>query len=75
MVLGKPVEKLVGTKHVEKAVVGDETIDADLVIMSTGVRPQVKLAEGAGCKIGRWAVQVNEKCKPQYPTYTLLETV
>lgn len=67
VVLGKPVEKLVGTKHVEKAVVGDETIDADLVIMSTGVRPQVKLAEGAGCKIGRWAVQVNEKMQTSVP--------
>lgn len=67
VILGKPVEKIVGEKRVKKAVVGDEIIDTDMVIMATGVRPEVKLAAKAGCKIGKWAVQVNEKMQTSIP--------
>jgi len=61
VILGNPVEKILGETHVEGAVFGDEEINADMVIMATGVRPETKLAEMAGCELGRWAIRVNEK--------------
>ena len=67
VVLGKPVEKLIGEKRVEKVAVGEDLIDADMVIMATGVRPRISLASEAGCKIGRWAVEVNEKMQTSIP--------
>ncbi|HTX61946.1 MAG TPA: FAD-dependent oxidoreductase [Methanobacterium sp.] len=60
-ILGHPIEKIAGKKQVEKAVFGEDTLDTDMVIMATGIRPQIKLAKMAGCKIGRWAILVNEK--------------
>ncbi len=67
VLLGKPIEKILGEEHVEGAIFGDETIDADMVIMATGVRPQIKLAKMAGCEIGRWAIIVNEKMQTTIP--------
>ena len=62
VVLGKPITKLIGDGKVEKACFGDEEIyDADMVIMATGVRAELKLAEMAGCEIGRWAILVNDR--------------
>ena len=62
VVLGKPITKLLGDGKVEKACFGDEELyDADMVIMATGVRPELELAEMAGCNIGRWAVIVNDR--------------
>ena len=62
VVLGKPITKLIGDGKVEKACFGDEELyDADMVIMATGVRPELKLAEMAGCNIGRWAIIVNDR--------------
>ena len=65
--LGQGVDKIIGEDHVEGAVFEDNTVDADLVIMATGVRPQTKLAEIAGCKLGKWAVVVNEKMQTSIP--------
>ncbi|MGB9936256.1 MAG: FAD-dependent oxidoreductase [Methanobacterium sp.] len=67
VVLGKPVEKIVGENHVQGAIVGDEELYADMVIMATGVRPQTKLAQMAGCELGRWAILVNEKMQTSVP--------
>ena len=62
VVLGKPITKLIGEGKVEKACFGDdELFDADIVIMATGVRPELKLAEMAGCETGRWAILVNDR--------------
>ena len=61
VLLGKPLEKIVGEEHVESIIIGDETLDTDMIIMATGVRPQTKLAKMAGCELGRWAIIVNEK--------------
>lgn len=62
VVLGKPITKLIGDGKVEKACFGDEELhDADMVIMATGVRPELELAEMAGCDIGRWAIIVNDR--------------
>jgi len=67
VLLGKPIEKILGEEKVEGAIFGDETLDADMLIMATGVRPQIKLAKMAGCEIGRWAVIVNEKMQTSIP--------
>lgn len=67
VLLGKPIEKIVGEEQVEGVIVGDETLDADMIIMATGVRPQIKLAKMAGCEIGRWAIIVNEKMQTSVP--------
>ncbi len=67
VILGNPVEKILGENHVEGAVFGDKIVDADMVIMATGVRPQTKLAEIAGCKLGKWAIRVNEEMQTSVP--------
>lgn len=66
-ILGNPIEKIIGKEHVEKADFGEEIIDTDIVIMATGIRPQIKLAKMAGCEIGRWAILVNEKMQTSVP--------
>jgi NADH oxidase (H2O2-forming) len=67
VLLGKPLEKIVGEEHVEGIIIGDETLNADMVIMATGVRPQTKLAKIAGCKLGKWAIIVNERMQTSVP--------
>lgn len=61
IILEKPLGKIIGTEKVEAVVVGEETIPAEMVIMSTGVRSNIDLAKMAGCEIGRWAVLTNKK--------------
>ena len=62
VVLGKPITQLLGDDKVEKVCFGDSDLyDADMVIMATGVRAELKLAEMAGCEIGRWAILVNDR--------------
>jgi NADH oxidase (H2O2-forming) len=67
VILGNPARKILGEEQVEGAVFGDKTVDADMVIMATGVRPQTKLAEMAGCKLGKMAIRVNEKMQTSVP--------
>lgn len=67
VILGQGIDKLTGSEHVEGAVFEDNVINADLVIMATGVRPQTKMAEIAGCQLGKWAVVVNEKMQTSIP--------
>jgi NADH oxidase (H2O2-forming) len=50
--LGKSPTSVTGNKHVDGIVVGDDTIAADAVLFMTGVKPNVKLAEELGVKIG-----------------------
>lgn len=61
VVLGKPITAIRGNGKVEKVCIGEEERDADMVILATGVRPELELAKMAGCEIGRWAIKVNEK--------------
>lgn len=65
--LGNPIEKIMGETCVEGVIFGDEEIEADMVIMATGVRPETKLAKMAGCEVGKWAIQVNEKMQTSVP--------
>ena len=62
IVLGKPITEIKGDGKVESVVV-DSTDEnpADMVILATGVRPELNLAEMIGCDIGRWAILVNDK--------------
>lgn len=66
-IMGKPVGKIVGKEKVEGVVIDGELMDADLVIMATGVRPNIELAKKAGCEIGKWAIKVNEKMQTSIP--------
>lgn len=66
-ILGQPIEKIAGKKKVEKAFFGEKVVNADMIIMATGIMPQIKLAKMAGCEIGRWAILVNEKMQTSVP--------
>lgn len=67
VILGNSIEKILGSKEVEGVHLGDEIIEADLVIMATGVRPETHLAEYIGCELGKWAIKVNEKMETSIP--------
>ncbi|MCD6593577.1 FAD-dependent oxidoreductase [Candidatus Bathyarchaeota archaeon] len=49
---GKRVDEVLGDDHVSGVCVDGDEIPADLVLMATGVRPNVKLAKEAGIEIG-----------------------
>lgn len=68
IVLGQPITTLNGNEKVESACFADGTcIDADMVILATGVRPELDLAKMAGCDVGRWAIIVDEKMETSVP--------
>lgn len=68
VVLGQPITSLNGDGKVETACFGDGTcIDVDMVILATGVRPELDLAKMAGCEVGRWAIIINEKMETSVP--------
>jgi NADH oxidase (H2O2-forming) len=67
IVLNKALEKILGDVNAETVVVGDKIIDADIVILSTGIRPSTELASMAGCDIGDMGVSVNERMQTSIP--------
>ena len=68
-ILEKPLGKITGDAEgkVNGAVIDGELYECDMVIMATGVRPNIELAKKAGCEIGRWAIKVNEKMETSIP--------
>lgn len=58
---GKQVEKIHGTNGRVTGVelLSGEILDADLVFMNVGVRPNIELAEKSGLEIGRFGIKVN----------------
>ncbi len=68
VILGTPIEKITGETRVEGAIFGDEEeIKADMVILATGVRPETRMATMAGCGLGRYAIETNEKMQTSVP--------
>lgn len=57
---GAAVESINGESKVESVTIDGQERVADMVILSTGVRPQTDLAESIGCKLGKFAIEVDE---------------
>lgn len=52
IIVNEPIGEIVGKEKVEGSVIEDETIDADMVIMATGVRANLDLAKEIGLELG-----------------------
>ena len=61
LLLGKKVEKIIGSEKVEAVQVDGENIPADVVILSVGIRANKELAEKAGIPTGKFGIKTNEK--------------
>ena len=69
--LGRTVEKLIvrGDHVAEVGLGGGTTLPADMVLLSMGVRPNIKLAADAGLTIGPGGgIAVNEHCQTNDPS-------
>jgi len=53
VIVGKGVDEIVGDTSVSGVSVGGSKIDADMVILAAGVKPEVELVRKAGGEIGR----------------------
>lgn len=51
VMLSKPLEKIVGKEKVEAVYVDGKLYDVDMVIMATGVRPNIELAKKLAVKL------------------------
>jgi len=66
--LGRQVKRVLGSSRVEGVELDDgSTIDADLVIVSVGARPNTKLAEVAGLRYERGGIWVDEYTRTSHP--------
>jgi len=62
MLMGRRVTEIVGEEKVTGVRAGGDVIDADIVIMATGVRPNTNLARQIGCELGiTRAIRVNPR--------------
>ncbi len=65
---GEVIEKIIGEKAVEAVELSSgDKIDADMIILSVGVRPNTELAEDAGLEIGERGLKVNEYLQTSDP--------
>jgi len=53
IVTGAPVQGLEGDERVSAVVTSEGTFEADLVLVATGVKPNVELAKAAGLELGQ----------------------
>jgi len=69
IIVGQALGEIVGKEKVEGAVVGDEVIEADMVIMATGVRANLDLAKQAGLTLGERdrIIRVNSRMESSVP--------
>jgi NADH oxidase (H2O2-forming) len=63
LIKGKCVEEISGETKVRSVKVAGREIPADLVILSTGVRPNVKLLENSGIEIVNGGIKTDEHCE------------
>ena len=61
------VESINGETKVESVTIDGVEKPADMVILSTGVRPQTDLAESIGCELGQFAIKVNPHMETSVP--------
>jgi NADH oxidase (H2O2-forming) len=62
VIRGKEISAVLGDSRVNAVKVGGETVQADVVIMCTGVEPDVRLAKEAGLAIGEaGGIRVDER--------------
>ncbi|WGM90218.1 MAG: FAD-dependent oxidoreductase [Candidatus Bathyarchaeota archaeon] len=67
-VLGEPVEEILGSTKVTGVRVAQNIIPADVVVVATGVTPNVELAKNAGVKVGKTkAIKTNSKMETNIP--------
>lgn len=66
---GEIVDKIVGRsgKVVGVKLVSGKTLEADVVFMNVGVRPNVKLAQDIGLEMGQFGIKVNEFQETSHP--------
>lgn len=65
---GEPVREIRGAERAEAVVVGERELPADLVILATGVKPDVELARGAGIKLGvTGGIEVDDHLRTSAP--------
>jgi len=60
---GKFIEEITGDTKVRTVKVADREIPADMVILSTGVRPNVKILEGSGIELINGGIKTDEHCE------------
>ncbi len=70
IIIGSPIGEILGSEKVEGAVVNDEEIEADMVIMATGVRANLDLAKQAGVLLGERdrTIRVNAQMQTSVPS-------
>lgn len=57
-----------GSSYITKVITGKRQLQADMVILSIGIKPNTKLAQEAGIKIGTTrAIEVNERMETNIP--------
>lgn len=64
---GSAVQSINGETKVESVTIDGQEKPADMVILSTGVRPQTELAESIGCELGQFAIKVTPHMETSVP--------
>ncbi len=68
VIVGKGVDEVIGGERVKGVIVGSEKIEADIVLMSAGVRPNTELGKQMGVEIGTTrGIRVNPRMMTTLP--------
>jgi AhpD family alkylhydroperoxidase len=67
VLLGSATEEVVGNGHAEGVRLSDgQELEADLIVIATGIRPEIDLARDAGLEVGRGVV-VDDELRASHP--------
>ena len=61
------VERITGEDRVEGAVVDGETVEADMVVLAAGVRPNTGFLQDSGIDMGKWGILTDERMQTNVP--------